>query len=224
MSQQADPYKLQNLPPELARQVNLTPAGRAQLTPKEQRRDQAYRDKMLALSQTAARLSADEERLAHAHVRAFNYKQEASRLHQVLAAKRLPKGVRAQTKKSLKATGENLAEALYDCGLFWEALACVVAYSPRSHLRGQINRVMEAIERPDGEHCPCPATDKHEVKRLYIPERGRFVPLISCACGHLNASEQPPADFEALRRAKADAPEGGHDEWVIARAKQSSNL
>src|SRR5262249_60650389 len=116
-------------------------------------------------------------------------------------------------------TAENLAEALFDCGEYAEGLEILGRYSPKSHHVALIESVVTAIARPDDDHCGCPALDKHEVRRVWVPARRRFVPLIKCACGHMNASELPPEDYVALQRAKAEAGKGWTDETVVGRVR-----
>ena len=136
--------------------------------------------------------------------------------------KRLPAGQRDAIKRAMRITAENQAEALFDCGEYEEAMGILRTYSPRADHVALIESVISAIARPDDDHCPCPALDKHEVRRLWVPPRRRFVPLIKCACGHMNASEQPPEDYTALQRAKAEAGKGWTDELVVGRVRQAT--
>ncbi|MGA9771659.1 MAG: hypothetical protein WBV94_21695 [Blastocatellia bacterium] len=217
---------LKKLPKEISNKATLTAKEikKALLTPAEVKKDVAYRDRMIAEFNSAARQSVEEEQMAHAQAAAGNYAREIERLTGLLALKRSPKGMprKAELRRALKITADHLAEALLNQGLYDDAYTVVTRHAPKSHLVSFLARVAKAIERPDDEHCPCPATDKHEVRRVYVPSRRRFVPLISCACGHMNASEKPPADFAALQAAKAEAAGDGqaHDLTVVKRAER----
>jgi hypothetical protein len=77
---------------------------------------------------------------------------------------------------------------------------------PHKRERARLRKIEEAIARPDGEHCECPADTAqisgrtfeghphYEVKRVYSRSHGRVVSLMQCRkCGDLNATPTPPA-------------------------------
>lgn len=208
------------LPPEVK---DLPAAIRgAELTRKQKRKDEARRDKMLSDFNSAARQSPAEERLGHAMAAAENYQREIVRLQERLSG-RLAKGERPVLINALRVTAENLAEALFEQGLYSDACVVLRAHSPKHHRFDYFVEVIDAIYRPDSEHCGHPATDKYIERQFYVRERARFVDGIRCQCGHLNISEAMPKDFAAMQEAKAMAGTNATDAQVMAIAERLVN-
>jgi hypothetical protein len=203
---------VKNLPPELARLGGLTPS--------QKRRDEKYRDKMIRLHRTAARLSEEERGLAHAHLRIAAYRDELTRLQDLLKSrKRFPGGQRKVLTAAVRVTANNLSEAYADAGQLKEAHGMLALHDPRSSKQKHLLELSEAIARPDTEHCKCPPAHK-SVRKVYVPERAGFVDLIVCACGHKNATSRIPRELVALHRARTEASAGASDQTVLAHAKK----
>lgn len=206
------PPEVKFVPPELADKIVLTE--------KQKRKDLAYRDQMLAKLNSAARLTLDEIRLAHAVACAMNYQVEVERIVERLKAKRLKHGERAQLKNALKVTVQNLSDAFFEQGLYGDALWLLVQHKTNRDRQKYIVQVVEAIQLPDGDHCECPPENKFTERMVYDQSRARHVPLIRCLCGHLNASEKPPEDLATLNHVKAQASNKDSDQVIFGRARQ----
>jgi hypothetical protein len=206
------PKEVKDLPPELARH--------GPLTAKQRKKDLAYRDKNFQLQGTAARLTQNEFALNQARIGIQIYRTELERLEGKLKAKRLPRGERKTLKRAREITVNNLADAYFEHGDLYEAWSILVSYDADSDRARWIHGVVEAIARPDHEHCKCPATKKHVAREIYLPERARLVPLITCACGYMNVSEQRPPEMVALEKARSVVPEGASDEAIVKLAEK----
>ena len=208
------PAEVKDLPPELARHVPLT---RKQL-----KKDIAYRDRNFALQGTAARLSLNEQRLNHSRTGIDLYSREVARIEGELAKKRLKRGERARLKDALRMTAGHLADAYFNHGEPEKAEGVLALHEPQSARRAWLRKVVDAISRPDHEHCQCEATEQFIACEVYVRERARFVPLITCSCGHMNVSERPPEGLAALQEARGLAAEGARDETVLKHAEKIS--
>jgi hypothetical protein len=192
-----------NLPKELAEKTVLTA--------KQKKRDELYRDRMLSLHTTAARLTPEQQNMAAASLREGSIRKRLERLYKLLAG-RLSKVLRSQSEEGLAVAIDELASSLFIQGRNREAIVELLnfATSPaRKNLVkdrvAYLESVIEAIERRDNEHCDCPAENMRIEARVYVRERGTFVDLVSCLCGHKNATANLPEQIIDAERRKIAA-------------------
>lgn len=212
------PAEVINLPAILAKPISA----------REQHAALKRRDELMKLHGQGARLSGEEQILAHAHTRIGNYEQELDRLKTLLAAKRRPRGIlKAECQRRLKATVDLLAEAMCDAGQFEDAMLLLNTHlldkeRKRSPRFREIVRMLFAIRKPDDHHCKCPPENKTTRKRVFLPQRGRFCEVIECVCGHLNVTEVLPKEVRELREARADiaAGRGNRGDTAVAARMQ----
>ena len=213
------PPEVKNLPPELQG---------ARLTLRQRKKDEKRRDQLMRLHGSAARLSPEESNLAHAYIRVANYKQEVERLKALTTASLKERGrVRiADIRAELERAIHNLTDALIDSGQLPEAYNAVAAVTHKirkKERQSHVERLQSAVTRPDEEHCSCPPESKHIERRLWVPERQQFVDLLSCPCGHANATGILPQALRDLHDARAAAPKGASDAVVFARARKEGS-
>jgi hypothetical protein len=184
--------------------------GKTTLTAKQKKKDCAYRDRMMLLNGCAARLSPDEQGFAAAVDREGECRRRIERLHSNIKGK--PRGEKKRLfEQALFQVTDDLAQSLFIQGRYAEAVEVLTVYATEPArvklVKDKIvffESVIEAIYKPDAEHCDCPATNFKTECRIYIPERGRFVDLVACLCGHRNATERLPAQVISAERAKQD--------------------
>lgn len=207
------PAEVKNLPASLDKP----------LTARQKKADIARRDELMRLSGSAARLSEHERTRAHAIVRSTEYRVELDRL---LALRPLKFKERQVTKPELerriKITAHNLADALADQGLLGEAYSVTWIHDRRSKKLEHLTTLGRAIAKPDTEHCSCPPEDKHVQRTIWVPARQQYVEVLTCLCGHTNATGTLPDDVLALRRAPQafSGQKGVTDEHVMGHVRK----
>lgn len=212
----AFPPEVEGLPPELAKG--------GPLTLKQRKKDLAHRDRLMSLHGTAARLSDEEAGLNHARIGSELYSTELDRLKALRPVPARKRGfTKPELERRIRATANNLADAMIGQGLLGDAYSVLAVCEPRSKRLAHITELGRAVARDDHDHCKCPATDKSIAGRIYVPALSRFVDLVKCACGHLNATERLPADVVALREARGQAAEGAGDAAVLSHAERIAN-
>jgi hypothetical protein len=165
--------------------------GKTTLTAKQKKKDCAYRDRMMLLNGSAARLSPDEQGFAAAVDREEEY---IRRLERLLPQEGKLRGERKrQYERALYQVTDDFTTSLFIQGKYAEAVEFLRLYATEPArvklVKDKIafyESVIRAIYKPDGQHCECPATNFKTECRIYIPERGKFVDLIACVCGHRN--------------------------------------
>lgn len=219
MTQKPPNAKVFHMPPEvvgLPKELEGT-----ELTVKQKRRDEARRDQLMKLAGSAARLSPADAEQAHAHTRVSNYQLQLDHLIALWTVSAKERGMsKADLRRSIKATGTNLSEAYEDTGDFKAALQTRLIFDPKSSRRKHLTTVLEAVSRPDGDHCECSV--EHLTVRKTIRDRAkdRDVALVHCAaCGHMNATAKLPSALNALQQSRQVAKEGETDAHVFARIK-----
>lgn len=188
------------LPKELAKQ--------GPLTLKEKKKHEKRRDQLMAHHGTAARLSNEDQALIHARISSGVYRVELDRLLK-LRTQPTPKGGlnKRELERVIKATANNLSDALREQGDLAEAYAVLVSHDRTSKKFKHITELGRAHARPDYDHCECPASGK-SVSRVFSIDRGEFVDLVKCDCGHMNATTQLPVSVLALQKARGQAEAG----------------
>lgn len=208
------------LPPEVK---NLPASLDKPLATRQKKADERRRDELMRLSGSAARLSEHERTRAHAIVRSTEYRVELDRL---LALRPLKFKERQVTKPELerriKITAHNLVDALHDQGELAQAYGVLAVHDPKSKTGNRLIALQRAIERPDDEHCACPPEDKHVQRTIWVPERQQYVEVLTCLCGHTNATATPPDNVLALRRAPQafHGQKGVTDEHVMGHVRK----
>ena len=151
----------------------------------------AYARRVLALSDSAARLSVEEKMLAFAVRCEPNIRAQVEWLESTAEAAEGDE--RTAIESRLEEQRRMLARCLRDQGRLDDAAAACEDYRP------QIERGREAIDRDDGDWCSC-ATSVTVLRRIYSERRG-WLYLCECgACGHMNATaDTPPRALQAVR-------------------------
>lgn len=176
------------------------------LTPDDLAADIAYRDRMMSKVTQAAMSDEESRKLIHARVREQNYAADIARL--------IEQGQRSTPQ--FHGAVEELADALYDQGKFHLARNLLESLDPQHPRIPYIARLLQAIDRPDDDHCGCPPTDKL-ARRVYVGTR--YIDHLICAnCGHENATETLPQDYKNLVTARGLAPMGSGDQVVLGHA------
>lgn len=208
------------LPPEVE---NLPASLDKPLATRQKKADERRRDELMRLSGSAARLSEHERTRAHAIVRSSEYRVELDRL---LALRPLKFKERRVTKPELerriKITAHNLIDALTDAGDLALARAVLQDHHPKHEKGKHLIALRDAIARSDDNHCDCPPEDKHVQRTIWVPTRQQYVEVLTCLCGHTNATATLPDDVLALRRAPQafTGQKGVTDEHVMGHVKK----
>lgn len=188
------PPEVEELPPELAK------AG--PLTVKQRNKDIRYRDKLMELHGTAARLSVQERDLNHAKISGDLYAKELERLESLRSVSARKRGFsKRELERRIRITANNLADALVVQGEWTEAAVVLVANDPKSKRFDYLAKLRRASDRPDDDHCDC-APENKSVSPVYSPAHGTFVNLVKCACGHMNATAKLPSELVTLHRTR----------------------
>jgi hypothetical protein len=186
--------------------------GKTTLTAKQKKKDCAYRDRMLKLNGSAARLSPDEQNFTAAVDREAESRKRIERLISNTQGRKLRGEPKRLFEQGLFQATDDLAQSLFIQGRYTEAVEVLTLYATEPArvklVKDKIafyESVIEAIYKPDAEHCQCPPTNFKTECRIYIPERGKFVDLVACLCGHRNATEILPAQVVKAEQAMQDA-------------------
>lgn len=193
-------------PKEIAARVRKALPGYLKRPQGEVKADKAAM-KLRAASFTRARLTEEERVIA-----------EGAKLEAIARANiELQEGLRSEGHNVSTRGGANLemlgqerfrlAQGLELQGRYEEAATA----HPHKRERARLLKVVEAIAKPDGDHCKCPADTAdvpgkigephYEVKRIYSRPHRRMVSLVGCRkCPGLNATPTPP---EALAKTLA---------------------
>ena len=186
--------------------------GKTALTAKQRKKDVAYRDTMLLLRNTAARLTQEQQELIAASEREAVIRQRIERIRQTTQGRKQRGEPKRRTELALFVATDELAAALFVQGKYSEAVELLRTYaSDQARLQNVKDKlafyesVQIAIDHPDADHCNCPPEDLKTECRIYIPQRARFVDLVACLCGHRNATEVLPQQVVKARRKQQDA-------------------